>query len=59
MGGKADGAVICGGLIQISLLMLWGSHKDRREAGPLVRFLEDAVTVSGPTLRKKSRAVTV
>jgi hypothetical protein len=50
---------IFGGLILLSPLVLWASHKDRRQAEPLVRFLRDAVTVSGRTLRKKSTSVPV
>lgn len=30
-----------------TLLVLWGSHKDRRQAEPLVRFLRDTVTIAG------------
>lgn len=51
--------LIFGGLILLSPLIFWWSHKERREAEPLVRFLSDAVTISGRTLRAKSDAVTV
>lgn len=50
---------IIGGLILLSPLIFWWSHKDRREAEPLVRFLRDAVTISGRTLRAKSATVTI
>lgn len=51
--------VIIGGLILLSPLIFWRSHKDRREAEPLVRFLRDAITISGQTLRAKAASVTV
>ncbi len=50
---------IIGGVILLSPLIFWWSHKDRREAEPLVRFLRDALTISGRTLRAKSASVTV
>ncbi|MBY0303806.1 MAG: hypothetical protein K2W86_01455 [Sphingomonas sp.] len=42
------------GLVLLSSLIFWLSHKDRREAEPLVRFLRDAVTISGRSLRAKA-----
>lgn len=51
--------VIIGGLILLSPLTFWWSHKDRREAEPLVRFLRDVITVSGQSLRAKAGSVTV
>lgn len=51
--------IIIGGLILLSPLIFWWSHKERREAEPLVRFLRDAVTTSGQTLRAKSANVTI
>lgn len=35
--------LIIGGLLLLSRLILWASHKDRRRGEPLVRFVEDAV----------------
>jgi hypothetical protein len=40
-------------------LIYWTAHKDRREAESLVRFLRDAVTISGRTLRAKSAGATI
>lgn len=40
-------------------LVYWSAHKDRREAEPLVRFLQDAITISGRTLRSKSIAIKI
>lgn len=51
--------VIIGGLVLLSPLIFWWSHKDRREAEPLVRFLRDAITISGQSLRTKAATVTV
>jgi hypothetical protein len=51
--------IIIGGLILLSPLIFWWSHKDRRDAEPLVRFLRDAVTISGRTLREKSTSAVV
>jgi hypothetical protein len=39
--------------------MFWWSHKDRRKAEPLVRFLRDTVTVGGRELRAKSSKMAV
>jgi hypothetical protein len=50
---------IFAGLILLSPLVFWASHKDRRQAEPLVRFLRDAIAVSERTLRKKSTVVRV
>lgn len=38
--------LIIGGLIAASPFLLWWSHKDRKAAEPLVRFVEQAVDVS-------------
>ena len=38
-------------------LVYWSAHKDRRQAEPLIRFLRDALTTSGATIRTKSRAI--
>lgn len=46
--------IMIGGLILLSPLIFWWSHKDRRQAEPLVRFLRDTVTVDGRNLRAKS-----
>lgn len=53
-------------LLVISLLMLvampwfyWSAHKDRRQAEPLVRFLQDAVTEAGRTRRSRSERVRI
>lgn len=43
-----------GGFMALPLLVFWTSHKWRRDAEPLVRFLGDAVTPSGRAVRKKS-----
>lgn len=43
-----------GGFMALPLLVFWTSHKFRRDAEPLVRFLGDALTPSGRALRKKS-----
>lgn len=43
----------------VGWLKYWFAHKDRREAETLVRFLRDALTVSGKALRAKSEAMTV
>ncbi len=43
----------------LPLLMLWTSHLFRRDAEPLVRFLRDAVTAPGRTLRTKPSAPTI
>ena len=40
-------------------LLYWSAHKDRRQAEPLVRFLRDAVTISGRSLRARSAATTI
>lgn len=40
-------------------LLYWSAHKDRRQAEPLVRFLRDATTTSGRSLRAKSAAATI
>jgi hypothetical protein len=48
-----------GGLILLSPLIYWSSHKGRREAEPLVRFIRDSVTGSVPTGSAKTSAVTV
>lgn len=40
--------------VLIISLVLWFSHQDRREAEPLVRFLRDAITASGQSLRARS-----
>lgn len=55
----ANQLIIIGGVILLSPLIFWWSHKDRREAEPLVRFLRDTVSISGRTLRAKSASVTV
>jgi hypothetical protein len=44
-------------LLALSPLMFWWAHMDRRGAEPLVRFLRDAVTVSGRSLRTISANV--
>jgi hypothetical protein len=49
-------AVIAGIVIP---LIYWWSHKDKREAEPLVRFLRDAVTVRGQNLRRRSSTAAV
>lgn len=41
------------------LFAFWTSHKFRRDADPLVRFLRDAVTTSGRTLRGMSTNITI
>ena len=46
--------IIAGALILFSPLVFWWSHKDRRQAEPLVRFLRDTLTVDGRELRAKS-----
>lgn len=51
--------VIVGGLMAFPLLGFWTSHMFRREAEPLVRFLRDAVTPSGRTLRGRSAMATI
>jgi len=51
--------VIIGALVLLSPLIFWWSHKDRREAEPLVRFLRDAITTSGQTFRASSARVAV
>lgn len=48
---------IIGGLILLSPLMLWLSHKDRREAEPLVRFLQDVTNLSAVTRRSRAKSV--
>lgn len=40
-------------------ILYWSAHKDRRQAEPLVRFLQDAVTISGRSLRAKSATATI
>jgi hypothetical protein len=50
---------ITGGVILISPLAFWWSHKNRREAEPLVRFLEDTLTSSGRALRAKLATASV
>jgi hypothetical protein len=40
-------------------LLYWSAHKDRREAEPLVRFVRDAVTISGRSLRASSAAAKI
>ncbi|MES2452756.1 MAG: hypothetical protein V4610_19560 [Pseudomonadota bacterium] len=40
-------------------LIYWFAHKDRKEAEPLVRFIRDAATSSGRTLRRNSAAMTI
>lgn len=52
----ANHLVFTGVFVLFSPLAFWWSHKDRRQAEPLVRFLRDSVTVSGRTLRAKSSA---
>lgn len=52
--------ILLGVLIFIGVpLSLWFSHKDRLEAEPLVRFLNDAITPSGAELRRKSANVSI
>ena len=46
-----DQFIIVGGLILLIPLMFWFSHKDRRQAEPLVRFLRDTVTIRDRKLR--------
>ncbi|MBL0915116.1 MAG: hypothetical protein IBJ13_06285 [Sphingopyxis sp.] len=53
-----DVAVI-GGVILLSILCFWWAHQDRREAEPLVRFLRDALTGAGRSLRAASERVTL
>jgi hypothetical protein len=48
-----------GGSMALLLLVFWTSHKFRRDAEPLVRFLGDAVTPTGRALRKKSANTTI
>ena len=48
---------IIGGIILLSPWVFWMSHKDRRDAEPLVRFLRDTVTVPGQSLRAKSATI--
>jgi hypothetical protein len=48
---------IIGGLILFSPLMLWWSHKDRREAEPLLRFLQDVTNPSAVTRRARVKSV--
>lgn len=50
---------ILGGVLLLSPLIFWLAHKDRREAEPLVRFLRDAVTTQGRSLRAKSATVII
>lgn len=58
-GGAATPLLI--GKLAVFLLLgvvaFWWAHKDRREAEPLVRFLEDALTSSGKTRRAKAAAL--
>jgi hypothetical protein len=49
--------VIIGALILFSPLMLWWSHKDRRQAEPLVRFLEDALSPTAKSRRVSAISV--
>jgi hypothetical protein len=51
--------IIPGGLVLFSPLIFWWSHKDRRQAEPLVRFLRDTVTGAGRDLRAKSSKITL
>lgn len=51
--------VIIGGVLLLSPLVFWFGHKDRRASEPLVRFLDDAITVSGQSLRSKWAGVTL
>jgi hypothetical protein len=51
--------LIIGGILLLSPLVFLWSHNNRREAEPLVRFLRDAITTSGQSLRKKTAAVLV
>lgn len=46
--GEATGnqILVIGGLVLLTPLLLWWSHKDRREAEPLVRFLKDALSAN-------------
>lgn len=50
---------IIGILIALSPLVFWMSHKDRRAADPLVRFLRDNATGAGRSLRKKSTNIRI
>ncbi|MFN4297056.1 MAG: hypothetical protein ACK4FB_09455 [Brevundimonas sp.] len=58
---ESFGGILLGvGLISLFPLTLWINHKARREADPLVRFLEDAVSASGKSLRQRStRSMTI
>jgi hypothetical protein len=65
-GMASGGTASAGQFLVFALLFLvgggfiyWSAHKDRREAEPLVRFLRDAISVSGRTLRAKTAAVAV
>lgn len=59
-GGPILGQVaIIAGVMLLSPLAFWMSHKERKDAEPLVRFLRDAVTVSGRSLRAKSTDVNI
>jgi hypothetical protein len=45
--------------IPLFALFFWWSHKQRREAEPLVRFLRDSASIADGTLRAASAGVTV
>lgn len=49
--------LVAGGVLLASPLVFWWSHKERRDAEPLVRFLRDTITTSGQSLRTKAAAV--
>lgn len=61
-----DGSASTGSLLVLALMLLvgapliyWSAHKERREAEPLIRFLRNAVTPAGRSLRSTSARVPI
>lgn len=52
-GASSRSFLIACGVMLLMPLILWWSHKDRRKAEPLVRFLHDAVSEEGRKHRRK------